>query len=106
MDDDQTIGAAFHSAVAAHGECPFLIVPASATRSYLPAGVEITYREAGQRVDALISAYRAAGYGLGHRVATLLENHPDFVLHKLALNTIGACCVPINPDYRPDETAY
>ena len=106
MDDDQTIGAAFHNAVVAHGECPFLIVPTNATRSYLPAGVEITYREAGQRVDALIAAYRAAGYGFGHRVATLLENHPDFVLHKLALNTIGACCVPINPDYRPDETAY
>lgn len=106
MDDDQTIGAAFHDAVAAHGECPFLIVPANAARSYLPAGMEITYAEAGRRVEALTAAYRAAGYGLGHRVATLLENHPDHVLHKLALNTIGACCVPINPDYRPGETAY
>jgi crotonobetaine/carnitine-CoA ligase len=36
----------------------------------------------------------------------LLENHPDHVFHKLALNSIGACCVPINPDYRPGETAY
>lgn len=106
MDDDQTIGAAFHSAVAAYGQCPFLIVPANATRSYLPAGVKITYSEAGRRVEALIPTYRAAGYGLGHRVATLLENHPDHILHKLALNTIGACCVPINPDYRTGETTY
>jgi acyl-CoA synthetase (AMP-forming)/AMP-acid ligase II len=36
----------------------------------------------------------------------LLENHPDFVLHKLALNGLGVCCVPINPDYRPAEIAY
>ncbi|MEZ5787601.1 MAG: AMP-binding protein [Xanthobacteraceae bacterium] len=106
MDDDQTIGAVFHGAVAAHGECPFLIVPANAARSYLPAGMKITYTEAGRRVNALIATYRAGGYGLGHRVATLLENHPDHVLHKLALNTIGACCVPINPDYRTGETAY
>jgi crotonobetaine/carnitine-CoA ligase len=39
-------------------------------------------------------------------VATLLENRPDYVLHKLALNSIGVCCVPINPDYRAGETAY
>lgn len=104
--DDQTIGAMFRSAVVTHGECPFLVVPSNATRSYFPSGVEITYSEAGRQVDALIATYRAAGYGLGHRVATLLENHPDYVLHKLALNTIGACCVPINPDYRPGETAY
>jgi acyl-CoA synthetase (AMP-forming)/AMP-acid ligase II len=31
---------------------------------------------------------------------TLLENRPEYVLHKLALNSIGVCCVPINPDYR------
>jgi crotonobetaine/carnitine-CoA ligase len=28
------------------------------------------------------------------------------VLHTLALNTIGVCCVPINPDYRAAEIAY
>ncbi len=52
------------------------------------------------------AAYAGAGYGLGHRVATLLENRPDYVLHKLALNAIGVCAVPINPDYRAGETAY
>ena len=50
--------------------------------------------------------YRAAGYGHGHRVAMLLENRPEHFLHKLALNTLGASCVPINPDYRADEIAY
>ncbi len=104
--DGTTIGAAFAGAVAAHGDRPFLAVPANPARGYLPAGFEISYGEAGRRVDALAALYRAAGYGLGHRVATLLENHPDHILHKLALNSIGACLVPINPDYRAAETAY
>jgi crotonobetaine/carnitine-CoA ligase len=104
--EDETIGAVFESTVASHGDRPFLAVPANPARAYLPSGLEITYAEAGRRVDALRAAYRAAGYGLGHRVATLMENHPDYILHKLALNAIGACCVPINPDYRPAETAY
>jgi acyl-CoA synthetase (AMP-forming)/AMP-acid ligase II len=104
--DGRTIGAVFASTVSAHGDRPFLAVPANAARGYLPSGFEISYAEAGRRVDELAAIYREAGYGLGHRVATLLENHPDHILHKLALNGIGACSVPINPDYRAAETAY
>ena len=88
--DGTTIGAVFAAAVSAHGERSFLAVPANADRDYLPAGFEITYRETSARVEALAAAYRNAGFGLGHRVATLLENRPDYVLHKLALNGIGA----------------
>jgi len=104
--DGTTIDAAFADAVAGHADRPFLAVPANTERDYLSAGFEITYREAGAHVAALAAIYRKAGYGLGHRVATLLENRPDFVLHKLALNGIGACCVPINPDLRPAEIQY
>jgi crotonobetaine/carnitine-CoA ligase len=28
------------------------------------------------------------------------------MLHKLAMNALGICCVPVNPDYRPRELAY
>src|SRR5882724_10687042 len=104
--DGTTIGAVFARTVSAHGDRPFLSVPANAARGYLPSGFEISYDEAAKRVDALAAIYRAAGYGLNHRVATLLENHPDHILHKLALNSLGACCVPINPDYRATETTY
>ncbi|MEM8862052.1 MAG: AMP-binding protein, partial [Chloroflexota bacterium] len=48
----------------------------------------------------------SAGYGHGHRVALLLENQPEFVLVKLACNSLGISIVPINPDYRPAEIAY
>jgi crotonobetaine/carnitine-CoA ligase len=104
--DGMTIGEAFAAAVAAHGDRPFLAVPANAERHYLKNGFEISYGEASRRIADLAEAYRRAGYGTGHRVATLLENHPDFVLHKLALNGLGVCCVPVNPDYRPAEIAY
>jgi acyl-CoA synthetase (AMP-forming)/AMP-acid ligase II len=106
VQDGLTIGAIFASAVSAHGDRPFFAVPPNEKRDYLPAGFEIPYREAGKRVAELSAAYRDAGYGQGQRIATLLENRPEYVLHKLALNGIGVCCVPINPDYRPSEIAY
>ncbi|MGZ5910464.1 MAG: AMP-binding protein [Reyranella sp.] len=104
--DGTTIGAAFSAAVSAHADCPFLAVPANEGRAYLPSGFEMSYGEAGKRIEELAALYRQAGYGVGHRVATLLENHPEHVLHTLALNSIGVCCVPINPDYRAAEIAY
>src|SRR5438105_5703539 len=104
--DGTTIAAAFAATVAAHADRPFLAVPANQGRGYLPSGFEITYGEAGRRIEELAAIYGRAGYGVGHRVATLLENRPEHVLHTLALNSIGVCCVPINPDYRPAEIAY
>ena len=104
--DETTIGAAFAATAASHRDRPFFAVPAGEGRGYLEAGFEISYGEAARQIEALAALYRAAGYGLGHRVATLLENRPDYVLHKLALNSLGVCCVPINPEYRAGEIAY
>jgi crotonobetaine/carnitine-CoA ligase len=104
--DGTTIAAAFAAAVSAHANRPFLAVPANQDRPYLASGFEMSYGEAGRRIDELAGLYRRAGYGVGHRVATLLENRPEHVLHTLALNSIGVCCVPINPDYRAAEIAY
>src|SRR6185295_8721278 len=104
--DGITIGAAFAATVARHADRPFLAVPANDGRGYLPSGFEISYGAASRHVDDLAAIYRQAGYGVGHRVATLLENRPEHLFHKLALNSIGVCCVPINPDYRAAEIAY
>ena len=106
INDRTTIAAAFAAAVSAHGDKPFFAVPAGDGRGYLESGFEICYAEAARQVEALTTTYHKAGYGLGHRVATLLENRPDYVLHKLALNSLGVCCVPINPEYRAGEIAY
>jgi crotonobetaine/carnitine-CoA ligase len=101
-----TIGAAFFAAAERFGDNACLVVPANAQRSYAPQGLELTYKELALGVRALMQTYTDAGYGLGHRVALALENRPEHVLHKLALNAIGVCCVPINSDYRAAELAY
>lgn len=101
-----TIGNAFMRAAAAYGPHSLLAVPANPARSYDPQGREISYAEAAAQVHGLMQHYRAAGYGLGHRVGLFLESRPEHLLHKLALNTLGVCVVPINPDYRPRELAY
>jgi hypothetical protein len=64
INDGTTIGAIFTAAVSAHGDRLFLAVPANDARGYLPSGFEITYGEAGKRVDELAGIYRQAGYGL------------------------------------------
>lgn len=106
IDQYPTIGAAFFEAAACFAGHSLLAVPANKERRYAPEGLELTYAEVAERVRPLMQIYAQAGFGHGHRVALSLENRPDHVLHKLALNAIGVCCVPINPDYRVQELAY
>ncbi len=106
LHDHATIGETWATAVECHRDRPVIIIPASAGRSFHPDGLEITYAEANGAVERLIDAYANAGYGLGHRVSLLLDNRPEHLLHRLALNCLGVSCVPINPDYRPAEIAY
>jgi acyl-CoA synthetase (AMP-forming)/AMP-acid ligase II len=65
-----------------------------------------TYHEVLEQTISLKNGYAAAGYGHGHRVALILGNRPIFFLHYLALNALGTSIVPINPDYRSEETKY
>ncbi|HUF57832.1 MAG TPA: AMP-binding protein [Thermohalobaculum sp.] len=101
-----TIGAAFRAAARRWPDRPFLAVPARAGRGYLPGGWEGTYAACLDAVADLEARYATAGYGAGHRVALMLENRPEHVLHKLALNALGASVAPVNPEYRPAEYAY
>lgn len=106
VDDSTTLGDAFFRATAAYGPNGLLAVPANPARAYSPQGREISYSKAAEVVRSLMERYRAAGYGLSHRVGLFLESQPEHLLHKLALNALGVCCVPVNPDYRPRELAY
>jgi acyl-CoA synthetase (AMP-forming)/AMP-acid ligase II len=101
-----TVFAAFARTAAAHPARAFLHVPASALAPGAAAPLELTYDAGRVAVEALAARYRAAGYGVGHRVALLLGNRPEFLLHFLALNAVGASAVPLNPDYRAAELAY
>jgi acyl-CoA synthetase (AMP-forming)/AMP-acid ligase II len=104
--ESATIGDVFFQAVRAYCTNSLIAVPANPRRSYAAPGIEISYAEAGRQVTHLIEQYKAAGYGVGHRAGLLLENRPEHLLHKLALNAIGVCCVPLNPDHRSAELAY
>ncbi|WP_333827368.1 AMP-binding protein [Pararhodobacter sp.] len=88
------------------GAQPLLILPQSVAVMWGLGQTVWTYAEVADAVTTLRDAYRAAGYGPGHRVALLLENRPAHFLHWLALNGLGASVVPVNPDYSRDEAAY
>jgi acyl-CoA synthetase (AMP-forming)/AMP-acid ligase II len=98
--------AAFETTARRDGNDPFLVVPASACRGYAGGPLSYTYNEALEHIRAYCAAYRAAGFGAGHRVALLLENRPAFFFHWFALNALGASVVPINPAYRSSELSY
>jgi crotonobetaine/carnitine-CoA ligase len=102
----RTLCAALEVAAAHAGASSCLVVPRRPERDYNPDGLEWSYGEVADRVQRLADRYAAAGYGHGHRVALLLENRPAFVLHFLALNQLGACAVPVNPDYRHDDLEF
>jgi acyl-CoA synthetase (AMP-forming)/AMP-acid ligase II len=83
-----------------------LCYPATEGRGYCEDGFEISYAEAKGVIDALAKRYVDAGYRPGHRVALAAGNMPEHFWHYLALNSIGATAVTLNPDYLPDEMAY
>ena len=105
-DQTTTIGEVFAHAADIYATRPFLCVPAGLHRNYHPDGYEIDFAAAKREVDRLCAVYSTKGFGHGHRVAMLLDNSPEHFLHKLALNTLGICIVPVNPDYRASEIAY
>ena len=105
-EPDATIASTFAACAQRYADQPFLAVPANPARAYHPSGHELSYAQAAHAVDALKARYAAAGYGLGHRVSLLIENRPEHLLHKLAMNALGICVVPLNADHRSREMAY
>lgn len=106
ISDTSTVGEVFFNAAAAYSDQPFLAFPANPARAYATQGLEWTYAQTATAVRGLMDRYASAGYGVGHRVGLLLENRLEHFLHKLAMNALGVCCVPLNPDHRPQEMAY
>jgi acyl-CoA synthetase (AMP-forming)/AMP-acid ligase II len=93
-----TVFSAFERTARAHGARPFLQV--------FPERIEHSYAQALARVADIAATYRRAGYRSGHRVALRLPNCPEFLLHFLALNSLGASVLPLNPELRPAELEY
>lgn len=85
---------------------PLLILPDAVRRLWNLDASVWTYAETLAETLRIAAAYRAAGYGVGHRVALLHENRPHHFFHWLALNSLGVSVVPLNPDYTADELNY
>ena len=103
---DTTIGEEFEKTVRKYPKNSFVAVPSSLERDYYKDGFEINYKDALVRIFRLENSLRKSGFGLGHRVAVALNNRPEHIILRLALNKIGASCVPINPDYRVNELSF
>ncbi len=101
-----TLYQSLQKAVATYPDHSAYAVPPAPDRAYHPGGWEVSYRQTMAEVERLRAIYAAAGYGLGHRVAILFEQRPEFVFHYFALNALGVSVVPVNPDYRREEIHY
>jgi len=106
MSNAETVYQLFAESAALYPGNDCLVATAMAGRAYYPDGLTFTYSEVRDRAGELAAAYRAAGYGVGHRVALLLENRPEFHLHWLALNELGVSIVPLAPALAPEELTY
>jgi acyl-CoA synthetase (AMP-forming)/AMP-acid ligase II len=106
VSEAATVADLFRRTAARAPDQPFLAVLPETAGAYGIEPGEIAYGAFTAKVEVLARAYRAAGYGPGHRVALLLENRPAFFRHWFALNAVGAGVVPINPDLRSAELEY
>ncbi|MGE0799720.1 MAG: AMP-binding protein [Lautropia sp.] len=91
-----TLRSLLASRSAGDGERPFLVY----------AGREASYLETLAGVDRVATLLAARGVGAGDRVACMSPNHPATVHLLIALASLGAVMVPINPDYGAAEAAY
>ena len=103
---DKIIDTIFRETVVKFPQNTFIAVPPARDRDYYQSGFELSYVEALKQVDLVTGKLMDAGYGVGDRVSLALDNRPEHIIYKLALNSIGISCVPVNPDYRSTELSY
>ncbi|MHB1171888.1 MAG: AMP-binding protein [Lacisediminihabitans sp.] len=68
-------------------------------------GVVLRYRDLDERALRLAAAFRAAGYGVGDRIATITGNSSDHVVLFFACAQAGLVLVPLSWRLSPRELA-
>jgi long-chain acyl-CoA synthetase len=68
--------------------------------------VEITYKQALEKIDAISAWFLDIGIQKGDRLALLIENGPDYVYYDQALQQIGAINTSIYPTLSEAEVEY
>jgi len=68
--------------------------------------VEISYKEAIEKIDAISAWFLEIGIKKGDRLALIIENGPDYVYYDQALQQIGAVNTSIYPTLSESEIEY
>lgn len=68
--------------------------------------VEISYKEALEKIDAISAWFISIGIQKGDRLALIIENGPDYIYYDQALQQIGAINTSIYPTLSEAEIAY
>jgi len=66
----------------------------------------ISFAELYKLTDALASSLSAAGISRGDNVTMVLPNMPEFVISYMAIVSLGAVAVPINPSFTSRELQH
>ena len=70
------------------------------------ADQEVTYKEFNENVNRAANAFLNLGVKKGDRVCFFLPNCPEYLYGWLGLAKIGAILVPVNTNYKTEETKY
>jgi long-chain acyl-CoA synthetase len=68
--------------------------------------VDISYREAIEKIDAISAWFLNMGIQKGDRLGLVIENGPDYIYYDQALQQIGAVNTSIYPTLTEAETEY
>ena len=105
MNRQGSIAGLFFETAERFGDRPFLHAPRETRDAYRLRDGDYTYAQALARIRELREKYQRAGCGPGVRVGLAFENRPEFFLHFLALNALGASVMPLNGGMPRDELA-
>ncbi|MGD9799451.1 MAG: AMP-binding protein [Parvularculaceae bacterium] len=106
MTGGGTVFDVFDAAANSYGARPFLHAPDETARLYALEKTHYAYDEAAVEVERLKNKYQSVGARNGVRVGLAFENRPEFFLHFLALNALGASILPLNCAMQPEELLY
>jgi acyl-CoA synthetase (AMP-forming)/AMP-acid ligase II len=106
MTAPATIAELFFARAREFADHPFLHAPLAVSTIYDIQEADFTFREALAAVDALTQTYARIGAGASSRVALALDNRPEFFIHFLALNALGASVVPLNSAMQEEELLF
>ncbi len=106
MTASSTVYDLFLDTARTHGDRLFLHAPREVAAIYDLQRTDYSYDQALTAVGALARHYAACGAVDGRRIGLALENRPEFFLHFLALNSLGASVLPLNCAMQADELLY